>query len=62
MASLKEHEKDCIKELGEPFKHVHQCLDKLFRYVGPDHRDYRHNQRGVKEVRKRWGDRAVSFR
>ena len=34
-------------------------LGELFKYVGPDHRGYRHNRRGIEEVRKRWGDKAA---
>jgi hypothetical protein len=31
----------------------------LFKYAGVEHRDYRHNQKGVEEVRRRWGDKAA---
>jgi len=34
-------------------------LDELFKYTGSDHRAYRHNRRGVEEVRRKWGDRAA---
>ena len=59
MADLKTHCQDCMKELGEDFKYVHEWMDELFKYLGPEHRDYRHNQRGVEEVRRRWGDKAA---
>jgi hypothetical protein len=58
MANLKTHCRDRLQELGEEFKQVHEWLDRLFRYVGPDHRGYRHNRKGIEEVRKRWGNRA----
>jgi len=59
MAKLKEHEEDCIRLLGEPFTEVHEWLDELFKYVGPDHRGYRHHREGLEIVRKKWGDRAA---
>ena len=40
MTTLKVHCEDCKRELGEDFKHVHEWLDELFKYVGPNHRDY----------------------
>jgi hypothetical protein len=59
VATLKVHEDDCIQLLGEPFTEVHKFLDELFKYVGPTHRSFRHNRRGVENVRKRWGDKAA---
>lgn len=59
MADLKTHCRDCLQELEEEFRYVHEWLDELFKYVGPDHRDYRHNRKGVEEVRRRWGDRTA---
>lgn len=59
MAELKTHCEDCLVALGEEFRHVHEWLDELFKYVGSDHRDYRHNLQGIEEVRRRWGDRAA---
>lgn len=45
--------------LGEPFTEVHEFFDEPTKYVGPDHRGYRHNRRGIEAVRRRWGDRAA---
>ena len=59
MAWLKQHCEDCKRELGEEFREVHLWLDELFKYLGPDHRAYRHNEKGIEKVRKRWGDRAA---
>jgi hypothetical protein len=59
MTRLREHEEDCIRELGEPFTEVHQWLDDISRCEGPGHRGYRHNRTGVEEVRRRLGDRAA---
>ena len=46
-------------ELGEPFEHVHEWLDALFKVMGPKHRSARHHAGGVEQVRKMWGDRAA---
>jgi len=59
MASRGEHEADCRRELGEPFSHVHEWLDALFKVLGPKHRSARHHTGGVEQVRKLWGDRAA---
>ena len=59
MANLKAHEANCLREHGEPFTYAHAYLDELFRYVGPDHRGFRHNQRGIKEVKRKWGHKAA---
>ena len=59
MADLRTHCEDCLKELGEEFRFVHEWLDEIFRYIGPNHRGYRHNRKGIEEVRTRWGDRAA---
>lgn len=59
MASLKTHCEDSLRELGEEFRFVHEWLDELFKCTGPDHRRYRHNRKGVEEVRRKWGDRAA---
>jgi hypothetical protein len=59
VSDLKTHCRDCLEELGQEFREVHKWLDELFKYAGPEHRIYRHNRRGIEEVRKRWGDRAA---
>ena len=61
MASYHEHCNDCIAELGEPFGEVHNWLDEFFVRLGCSvkHRDVRHHEDGVEEVRARWGDRAA---
>ena len=59
MASLQQHCADCRRELGEPFEHVHQWLDALFKVLGTKHRSARHHAGGVEQVRKMWGDRAA---
>jgi len=58
MPTAEEHSQDCIRELGKPFREVHEWLDELFAYVGSDHRDIRHNVLGVEKVRKIWGNEA----
>lgn len=59
MPSFSEHCADCRRELGEPFAHVHEWLDALFKVLGPKHRSARHHAGGVEQVRKMWGDRAA---
>ncbi len=59
MASLSQHLTDCRLELGEPFGHVHEWLDALFKTLGPKHRSARHHAGGVEQVRRMWGDRAA---
>ena len=36
MPSLSQHCADCRRELGEPFEHVHEWLDALFKVMGPN--------------------------
>lgn len=59
MAKFEEHCEDCYRELGDRFEEVNRWLDEWFRVVGPDHRDLRHNERGVEKVRRKWGDKAA---
>jgi hypothetical protein len=59
VASFEEHCEDCIRELGDPFPHVHRWLDHFFKTLGAKHRDVRHHKDGVEEVRKAWGDQAA---
>ncbi|MCF7853306.1 MAG: hypothetical protein K9N51_00800 [Candidatus Pacebacteria bacterium] len=59
MATLNEHCRDCERELGEPFTHVHEWLDELQPDYGPMHRVFRHHREGVERVRAKWGDRAA---
>ncbi len=64
MAKLEIHEMDCIKFLGEPFTEVHKWLDELSkRYpvtvLADYHRKFRHNEEGIEEIRKMWGNRAA---
>ena len=59
MAKFEEHCEDCFRELGDRFENVNGWLDELFEFVGSDHRDIRHNSKGVEKVRKMWGDKAA---
>jgi len=56
---LHEHMKRCEEILGEDFRHVHEWLDEFSLTIGPGHRIYRHNLRGVEIVREKWGDKAA---
>lgn len=70
MASRSEHCADCRRELGEPFDHVHEWLDALFKVLHQKHpsppcgttpwqASARHHAGGVEKVRKMWGARAA---
>jgi len=60
MAKFEEHCEDCIRELGEPFSNVHIWLDEYFILLRHKHREIRHHQEGVQEIREMWGDKAAS--
>ena len=59
MAKFEEHCKDCEKILGDRFEQVNMWLDELFELVGPDHRDIRHNEKGIEKIKKMWGDKSA---
>jgi hypothetical protein len=59
VATLEQHCGDCQRELGEPYRHVHEWLDELQPKYGPMHRPFRHHTQGVEQVRARWGDGAA---
>jgi DNA-binding GntR family transcriptional regulator len=61
MAHFKEHCRECKEKLGEEFPQVHKWLDEFFPRLGFDvrHRDVRHHEDGIEEVRKMWGDEAA---
>ena len=59
MATIEEHCRDCLAELGEKFEQVHAWLDELQPEYGPMHRPFRHNTEGVERVRTMWGDTAA---
>jgi DNA-binding GntR family transcriptional regulator len=59
MAEFAVHCQDCVRILGKPYKHVHRYLDELYPYMGAIHRMVRHNETGVSQVRKRWGEEAA---
>ena len=61
MASYEEHCSDCLNELGDEWGKVHKWLDEFFAKMGWDakHRDLRHHEVGIEEVRKMWGDEAA---
>ena len=59
MPKFEVHCQDCIRELGKPYEEVHKWLDELFTHVGSDHRDIRHNEKGVEKIREMYGDEAA---
>ena len=60
MASLAQHNNDCLKFLGEPFENVNRWVDEYFTQYGPTHRRFRHHREGIEEVRTLFGDRAAT--
>lgn len=59
MAHIDEHCRDCLRELGEEFREVHNYIDEFFPKLGFRHRVMRHHKKGVEEVREKWGNRAA---
>jgi len=61
MASYKEHCAECQEKLGNPWCVVHRWLDEFFVQQGchERHREIRHHQLGIQEVRKKWGEQAA---
>jgi hypothetical protein len=60
MASLAQHNKDCVKFLGEPFESVNRWVDEYFSQYGPAHRRFRHHREGIEEARALFGDRGAT--
>jgi len=56
MAKFEEHCEDCFRELGDRCEDVNHWLDELFAFVGSDHRDIRHNEKGIEKARKLFGE------
>ena len=59
MPKFEKHCQDCIEKYGVSFEEVHMWLDEFFEEKGPKHRDIRHHEEGVEEVRKKWRDKAA---
>lgn len=61
MSSYKEHCVECQQKLGKDWSVVHRWLDEFFAKMGFDvrHRDIRHHEKGIDEVRRMWGDQAA---
>jgi hypothetical protein len=59
--TFKEHCEESVRLCGEPFRHVHEWLDEFAGYPphGMRHRQFRHHQAGIDEVRRKWGDKAA---
>jgi len=60
MAKISTHCEDCEKVLGKPFKEIHEWLDEYAKKYDPRlylerHRMYRHHDKGVQEVREKFG-------
>ena len=51
-------------KLGEEYREVHEWLDELARtfpvhLYGEYHRGFRHNKKGIEQVREMWGNGAA---
>lgn len=57
--TFEQHCQHCQEVLGEQFEEVHLWLDELFKYLGPDHRTVRHNNKGVTEILNKFGPDAA---
>jgi len=61
MSSIEEHCRDCIDELGYPYREVHEWLD-AFAVRGDmfcgNHHKYRHHREGLEQIEKMWGEDA----
>src|SRR5277367_3885847 len=60
MASLAQHNSDCLKFLDESFENVNRWMDDYFNQYGPTHRKFRHHREGIEEARQIFGDRAAT--
>ena len=63
MAHIKEHENDCLDILEGKFTTVHLWLDQYaekypMTVFGDQHRQYLHNEKGLNEIKKKWGHKA----
>lgn len=59
MAHIDKHCEDCVLELGEEFRAVHEWLDEFAAKLGPAHRDIRHHAGGVEEALKKFGAKGA---
>jgi hypothetical protein len=56
---FEEHCKRCEEVLGRPYKQVHIWLDEFAKQDIVNHRMYRHNWKGIRQVAEMWGDGAA---
>lgn len=59
MPKFEKHCQDSIEKFGESFEEVHLWLDEFFEEQGSKHRDVRHHENGVEEIREKWGEKAA---
>ena len=56
---LEEHERECMKELGEPWTHVHVFMDRYAKeYRGFVHRRLLHHRLGIELAVRAFGEEA----
>jgi hypothetical protein len=59
VAHIKQHESDCIRWLGSPFRAVHEWLDHFATIQGPTHRAARHHVEGINQARRLFGEQGA---
>ena len=57
----KQHCKECLKKMGNDWDCVHAWLDEPAKKYWPwkGHRQIRHHDEGVREVKRMWGEEAA---
>ena len=60
MAKIETHVQDCETVLGKGYKETHEWLDAYAKKYNPFlmleyHRKFRHHDKAVEEVKKKWG-------
>ena len=65
MPTFEQHCNECVEKLGKPYEEVHKWLDEFMNadflplLKKTRHRQFRHHQAGMEEIRKLFGDDAV---
>lgn len=61
--NLEQHCKECIEQLGAPFREIHIWLDEFAKKYPPHevykHRKYRHHKEGIEEAKKIFGEQGA---
>jgi hypothetical protein len=55
VSDLGQHEKDCVRFVGQPWTQVHEWMDECFRELGATHRKARHHWEGIRHAEELFG-------